>query len=204
MSLSDILSWINFVTLNLSIFLTFFFYILSVIPATREEKIGERSWKLCATFRVISDILFLILIVSILLWIWFPISIINWKISKNYLILIIIAVLIAIPSFYILIRALKDAGKETIETSKDTKMYGGIYKHIRHPQISGSILLFIILCLILNSLFLLIWIISLMLLITPIVIYFEEKDLIKRFGDGYLFYKKNVGALIPKFWRKDR
>jgi len=42
-----------------------------------------------------------------------------------------------------------------------------------------------------------------MVLITPIVIYFEEKDLIKRFGDGYLFYKKNVGALIPKFWRKD-
>ena len=203
MSLFEILSWINFLTLNLSIFLTFFFYILSVIPATREEKIGERSWKLCAIFRVISDILFLVLIVSILLWIWFPISVFNWRISENYFFLVIIAILIAIPSFYILIRALKDAGKETIETSKDTKMYGGIYKHIRHPQISGSILLFIILCLILNSLFLLIWITSLMIFITPIVIYFEEKDLIKRFGEGYLFYKKNTGVLIPKFWRKD-
>ncbi|MGB5912012.1 MAG: methyltransferase [Promethearchaeia archaeon] len=203
MSLLEILSWINFLTLNLSIFLTFFFYILSVIPATREEKIGERSWKLCAIFRVISDILFLVLIVSILLWIWFPISVFNWRVSENYLFLVIIAILIAIPSFYILIRALKDAGKETIETSKDTKMYGGIYKHIRHPQISGSILLFIILCLILNSLFLLIWITSLMILITPIVIYFEEKDLIKRFGESYLLYKKNTGSIIPKFWRKD-
>ncbi|MFX0025706.1 MAG: methyltransferase family protein [Candidatus Hermodarchaeota archaeon] len=202
MSLFEILSWISFLTLNLSVFLTFFFYILSVIPLTLEEKIGEKSWKLCAIFRIISDILFLILIVSILMWIWFPISVLNWRISDNTLFLIVIAVLIAIPSFYILIRALKDAGKETIETSKDTKMYGGIYEHIRHPQISGSILLFIILCLILNSLFLLIWITSLMILITPIVIYFEEKDLIKRFGEDYLLYKKNTGALIPKFWSK--
>ena len=102
-----------------------------------------------------------------------------------------------------MIKGVMDAGSETLTPSEENKMYGGIYKHIRHPQISGSILLFIILCLILNSLFLLIWIVSLMVLITPIVIYFEENDLIKRFGEGYLFYKKNVGALIPKFWRKD-
>ncbi|MFX1494464.1 MAG: methyltransferase family protein [Promethearchaeota archaeon] len=203
MALFEILSWINFFTLNVSIFLTFFFYILSVIPATREEKIGKRSWKLCAIYRILSDILFLILIISILLWIWYPISVLNWRISEHSLFLIIIAILIAIPSFYILIRALKDAGKETIEISKDSKMYRGIYKHIRHPQISGSIFLFIILCLILNSLFLLIWITSLMIFIIPIVIYFEEKDLIKRFGENYLLYKKNTGALIPKFWRKD-
>ncbi|MFX0179619.1 MAG: hypothetical protein ACFE78_05475, partial [Candidatus Hodarchaeota archaeon] len=113
MSLFEILSWISFLTLNLSVFLTFFFYILSVIPLTLEEKIGEKSWKLCAIFRIISDILFLILIVSILMWIWFPISVLNWRISDNTLFLIVIAVLIAIPSFYILIRALKDAGKET-------------------------------------------------------------------------------------------
>jgi len=142
MSLNEIISWINFLILNLSIALTFFFYILSVIPITREEKVGKKAWKLCAIYRVLSDILFLILIISILLWIWFPVSVLNWKISENYLFLIIIAIIIAIPSFYILIRALKDAGKETIETSKDTKMYGGIYKRIRHPQISGSILLF--------------------------------------------------------------
>jgi protein-S-isoprenylcysteine O-methyltransferase Ste14 len=201
MSLFEILSWISFLTLNLSIFLTFFFYILSVIPVTLEEKIGERSWKLCAIFRIISDILFLIIIVSILMWVWFPISILNWRISENYIFLIITAVLIAIPSFYILIRALKDAG-ETVEICKETQMYGGIYKYIRHPQISGSILMFLIFCLILNSLFYLIWIISLMILITPIVIYFEEKDLIKRFGVSYLFYRKNTGALIPKFRSK--
>jgi protein-S-isoprenylcysteine O-methyltransferase Ste14 len=41
-----------------------------------------------------------------------------------------------------------------------------------------------------------------MMVIIPIVIYFEEKDLIKRFGDKYLDYKKKTGALIPKFWQK--
>ena len=43
-----------------------------------------------------------------------------------------------------------------------------------------------------------------MILITPIVIYFEEKDLKKRFGESYFFYRKNTGALIPKLRRKAR
>jgi len=202
MTLSDIISWINFLVLNLSVIFTFLFYILSVMPIAREDRIGQKSWKLTNIYRILSDCLFLILILTILLWIWFPILPLNWKILENILILIIISIFLAIPCFYILIRALKDAGLETLETSKETQMYGGIYEYIRHPQILGSILLFIILCVILNSLFLLIWISALMILITPIVIFFEEKDLIKRFGENYINYKKSTGALIPKLWKK--
>lgn len=201
MNLAELIGWINFVILNLSVILSFLFYGLSVIPFTREEKIGAKVWKQSNIFRLLSDILFLILIITIFIWIWFPISSLNWKILDNYLILVIISILISIPSFYILIKALRDAGKESVETSRETQMYGGIYKHIRHPQISGSILMFFIFCLIINSLFLLIWIALLMMLITPIVIYFEEKDLIKKFGQNYLMYKKNTGALFPKFWK---
>lgn len=202
MTLSDIISWINFLALNLSVIFTFLFYILSVIPVTREDKIGKKSWKLSKIFRILSDCLFLILILTILMWIWFPISLLDWKILDNNIVLIIISIFLAILCFYILIRALSDAGLETLESSKETQMYEGIYKYIRHPQISSSILLFIVLCIILNSLFLLIWISLLMILITPIVIFFEEKDLIKRFGENYINYKKSTGALIPKLWKK--
>jgi len=202
MNLVELISWINFIVLNLSITLCFLFYGLSVIPFTRQEKLGEKAWKQSNVFRILSDILFLIFIITIFMWIWFPISFFNWKILDNYLILIFISILISIPSFYILIKALKDAGKESVETSKETQMYGGIYKTIRHPQISGTILMFFILCFIINSLFLLIWITLLMIFITPIVIYYEEKDLVKKFGQKYLIYKKSTGALIPKFWKK--
>jgi len=32
----------------------------------------------------------------------------------------------------------------------------------------------------------------------PINIYYEEKDLIRRFGDKYQNYRKQTGALFPK------
>jgi hypothetical protein len=39
---------------------------------------------------------------------------------------------------------------------------------------------------------------------TAVVIRYEEKDLVKRFGDAYLECRQRTGALIPKFWKKKR
>jgi protein-S-isoprenylcysteine O-methyltransferase Ste14 len=39
------------------------------------------------------------------------------------------------------------------------------------------------------------------LIYTPIMIYFEERDLVKRFGDEYRQYQKEVGVLLPKLKR---
>ncbi|MFX0060292.1 MAG: methyltransferase family protein [Candidatus Hodarchaeota archaeon] len=202
MSLAELIGLINFILLNLCAFLCFFFYILSSMPNTREEKIGEKAWRQSNTLRLISDILWLVLILNIILWIWFPIPILNWKILDNYSILLLISIPIAFFCVFLIVKAVKDAGTETVKTSKDTEMYQGIYNYIRHPQIFGSVPLFFVLSMIINSLFLLIWLIFLMIIIIPIVIHYEEKDLIKRFGDKYLQYKKETGALIPKFWKK--
>ncbi|MHA1384825.1 MAG: hypothetical protein ACTSR3_13830 [Candidatus Helarchaeota archaeon] len=35
-----------------------------------------------------------------------------------------------------------------------------------------------------------------------IIIYYEEKDLVKRFGKAYIEYQHNTGAIFPKFWKK--
>jgi len=172
------------------------------MPKTREAKIGKKAWKQCVILRETSDILFIVLIINIFLWVWFPIPILNWKILDAYFILLSISVPSLILCVFLITKAVKDAGVETVKTSKDTEMYGGIYKYIRHPQILGSVPLFLIICLLINSLFLLIWITCLMMVIIPIVIHFEEKDLIKRFGKEYIDYKKKTGALIPKFWQK--
>jgi len=55
-----------------------------------------------------------------------------------------------------------------------------------------------------NSLFLVIWATLAVSLLTPIILHFEEKDLVKRFGEKYIEYQKNTGALIPKFWKKKK
>jgi protein-S-isoprenylcysteine O-methyltransferase Ste14 len=107
-----------------------------------------------------------------------------------------------IPFLIITVIAVKDAGVETVSTSKNTEMYGGIYKNIRHPQMLGASPIILIICCLLNSLTLLILFSILIIIIVPIVIYFEEKDLIKRFGESYKEYKKETGAIIPKFWKR--
>ena len=97
-----------------------------------------------------------------------------------------------------MIKGVLDAGSETVEPSKTTKMYGGIYNYIRHPQTIGEMPWFIIIALFLNSLFLVIWSTTMILIVSPIIMYFEEKDLIERFGDAYREYQKRTGAVFPK------
>jgi protein-S-isoprenylcysteine O-methyltransferase Ste14 len=62
--------------------------------------------------------------------------------------------------------------------------------------------LYVVVALFVNSLFLVLWMIFFVVIYVPLYIYFEEKDLIKRFGAPYIEYRDQTGALVPKFWRK--
>jgi protein-S-isoprenylcysteine O-methyltransferase Ste14 len=174
------------------------------MPAHREEKVGPRAWEDCKRFRSISGFFIILIVIQIILWIWIPIPELNWIISPNPLIPILIGLAIAIPCTIILAKAVIDAGKETMIPEKDHKMYGGIYKHIRHPQMLGEMPWYFLIPLFLNQLFLFLYSFFMILIIVPVVIHFEDKDLIKRFGDPYIKYRKETGALIPKFWRRNK
>ena len=195
----EIISIFNFGSLLAASILSFYFYIRSVMPFTLQKKIGEQAWKICNRFRILADTFWTILIINLVLWIWFPLSYINLKISEVYLPLLIISLILIVPFIIITIKAMMDAGTETVKTSVETRMYNGIYNHIRHPQMLGATPLILLICCLLNSLTLLIIFTILMIIIVPIVIYYEEKDLIIRFGDSYLKYRKETGAIIPKF-----
>jgi len=73
----------------------------------------------------------------------------------------------------------------------------GIYKYLRHPSYSGSLLSFIGLGLTMNN-----WI-SLLLISVSIITAFifriniEEKVLFEQFGSEYIDYKKNTYGIIP-------
>lgn len=49
-----------------------------------------------------------------------------------------------------------------------------------------------------NSWFLVIVTFAYIIIYTPIMLYFEEKDLVKRFGESYKQYQKETGMLFPK------
>jgi protein-S-isoprenylcysteine O-methyltransferase Ste14 len=76
----------------------------------------------------------------------------------------------------------------------------GLYKHIRHPSYSGSLLSFVGFGLSLNN-----WI-SLIIILVPILVTFinriniEEKLLFEQFGSAYEDYKKSTKRLIPMIY----
>ncbi|MHA1341797.1 MAG: methyltransferase family protein [Promethearchaeota archaeon] len=202
MEMFIMLSWLNFIVLNLCGLLITYLYILSVMPVTREEKRGEKAWKECMWYRNIGGIFEFVMIANVIIWIWLPIPELNWLVHENFWIGIIIGTCIAIPCLIIMIKGVKDAGEETLKPSKETKLYEGIYKYIRHPQTLGEFPLFIALSFMINSLFLVLWSAIFIIIVIPIIMHYEEMDLEKRFGEAYLEYKQNTGAFIPKFWKK--
>lgn len=76
----------------------------------------------------------------------------------------------------------------------------GIYKYIRHPSYTGSLVSFLGLGLAFSN-----WL-STIIIFIPILIAFiyriqvEEKALIQAFGDEYLAYSRNTKRLIPMIY----
>jgi protein-S-isoprenylcysteine O-methyltransferase Ste14 len=171
---------------------------LSIIPKKREKEKGKKAWKQCAQFRTIAGGLEFVISINIFLWIWFPISNLNWEISLNHWVGIIISIAIIIPGLIIMFKGMKDAGSETYKPSDQTKMYGGIYRYIRHPQSLGEFPIFVAFAFFVNSWFLVIVLTVFVIIYVPIMIHYEEEDLIRRFGDYYRKYQEETGALLPK------
>jgi protein-S-isoprenylcysteine O-methyltransferase Ste14 len=198
------LALINLVSLHVSAILFSYLTTLSVMPVTREERVGVSAWEDCARIRYISFVFAAIMWTNTLLWIWLPVPELSWTISPNHSAGIILGIVISIPCLVILAVALRDAGEEMHAPKRDTKLHGGIYRVIRHPGALGEMPLYVVLALFTNSLFLTLWMLGFVLVFTPIHIHFEEKDLEKRFGSEYLEYKRRTPALIPGFRRSSR
>jgi protein-S-isoprenylcysteine O-methyltransferase Ste14 len=92
---------------------------------------------------------------------------------------------------------IKAAGKEASVPRKDTKLYQGIYKHMRHPQTLGEMLSWFGIAMVLNSLPLLVFSTIWVPAFTSYTI-IEDNDLAVRFGEQYVNYTKTVGI----FWKK--
>ena len=90
-------------------------------------------------------------------------------------------------------------GKGTLAPWKPTQklVIEGPYRYVRNPMISGVLCILIAESLLINSVYIFYWA---LFFFTINYIYFivkEEPDLVKRFGNEYENYKKNVPRWIP-------
>ena len=195
------IAWINFAVLIVSALLFLYFYVKSVSPAALERKIGEVAYTKCKQYRLIASGFEFVAIVNYVIYFFYPLPVpLPRAFPWEYWISVTIALAIGIPSTYLMIRGLKDAGEESLAPKKEHTLYGGIYKKMRHPQATGEVALWWVGAFILNSPFLAIF----SFIWLPIFYMFcwaEERDLVIRYGKAYLEYKKNTGFVIPKLNR---
>lgn len=197
------IEWINLVAMVLSSVLMLLFYLKSVSPAALTAKIGETAYRKCYYYRLIASFFEFIVIVTYLGYFIFPVEAFGlpqffpweWGLS------IIIGIVILIPSGWLMIRGLLDAGKEAMAPQVDQKLYQGIYTKVRHPQALGELPLWWVGALFLNSPFLALYS-FIFVPIFYIMVKTEEKDLILRFGEAYKAYRLKTGMFIPKRKRR--
>lgn len=191
------LPWINFIILIVSSFLFTFFYVKSAGPAALEKRIGASAYEKCSTYRLIASIFMGIVALNYILYYWFPLPLPLAKVFPwPWWVSAVIAVVITVPSAYLMIRGVKDAGEETMRPKREHEMYGGIYNRIRHPQAVGEFPLWWVIAFFVHSPFLVLW----SFLYVPVWYYLcvaEEKDLIIRYGTAYKEYRQRVGFWIP-------
>ncbi|MFX1391169.1 MAG: methyltransferase family protein [Promethearchaeota archaeon] len=192
------IEWINFLILVISTILMTYFYLKSVGPAKLEQKIGEKAYVKCGNYRIIASFFELITIINYILYFFFPISFpIPQYFWWDYWISVVISFTILVPCLIIMLKGVKDAGREALYPDKKHTLYSGIYEKIRHPQALGEVFIWLAAALLLNSPFLFLY----SIVWFPIFYWFciaEEKDLELRYGESYIEYKKKTGMFIPK------
>jgi len=190
-------AWINFAILIFSTLFFLYYYFLSVGPAALEKVIGPEAYKRCGQYRIVAIIFETITVVNYLLYHYFPLPTpLPDSFPWSWWVSIILAVVIGIPTMWLMFAGLKDAGEEAAFPKKEHTMYGGIYNKIRHPQATGEVFAWLWIAFLLHSPFLVIF----SLVYFPIFLlmsWAEERDLLLRYGDTYADYIKQTGAFWP-------
>ena len=174
------------------------FYLKSVYPATLTQKIGLKAYTRCSYYRITASVFELVVILNYILYFFFPLPIhLQQYFIWDYWFSLTLSFLILIPSLYIMLRGVKDAGREALFPDKEHTLYSGIYEKIRHPQALGEAFIWWSVALILNSPFLFLY----SIVWFPLFYWFcraEEKDLVVRYGTPYMDYKQRTGMFFPK------
>ena len=158
---------------------------------------GEQAYLHCGKVRAYSIYFLVLVMINYLVFDIFPLPIPELKsFHWPYLVSIILALIISIPTTIMVVTGMKDAGEEAIQPDKESEMFTGIYERIRHPQ-TWEYAYFFAIALLLDNPFLLIFS-FIWLPLMFLMMWAEEKDLLIRFGENYKAYMQRTGRLLPR------
>jgi protein-S-isoprenylcysteine O-methyltransferase Ste14 len=102
---------------------------------------------------------------------------------------------------YIFLRVKKELGADRLVGKTELRGDGelrisGLYRHIRHPSYAAQMATMLGLCLLAATP--LLWVVAVIwALLLNLIIQFEERELLARFGDAYRDYRARVPAFLP-------
>ena len=190
---------INFISLLTGGVLMTALYLMSVRPSTLEKKIGGKAFRRCGAYRLGSSAFMLTITANYVLYRWFPLPFDPFpaRFPWPYWVSTAIALAIAVPSSYLMIRSILDAKSEALVPDKSHTLYGGIYLSIRHPMALGEAPLWWCIAFLVDSPFMAVF----SFLWLPVWLWWcvaEERDLALRYGKEYEEYRGRTGMFIPR------
>jgi protein-S-isoprenylcysteine O-methyltransferase Ste14 len=195
----DVVAYINVIVMVVATGLTAWLYAPSVRPAALEKKIGDAAYRRCTVYRWVVSFFMFVLCANYVVYVFHPLP--GLPLPRTFpwpwWTSVVIAAVIGVPSGWLMIRGVRDAGKETLVVRKEHGLYGGIYQRMRHPQAMGELPLCWTGAFLCHSPFLalysFVWV--------PIFVSWclaEERDLILRYGQAYEEYRRRAGFLFPR------
>lgn len=113
---------------------------------------------------------------------------------------LILGIVILVVNFVIKILGQKEIGKIPALKSKGKLVTQGIYGTVRHPLYMSNGLLAMGMAILFQSVYAFLFSIAYSLSYL-LIIYFEEKDLLEKYGEEYLEYKRKVAwRMVPKLF----
>ncbi len=190
-------AWINVYVLLLASLLFLYFYVRSVSPATLEKVYGQQAYRRCARDRAVAMGFELLTLICYVVYAFYPLpSPLPEHFPWPWWASALIGLAIGVPSMWLMIVGLRDAGEEAVRPKKEHGMYAGIYTRLRHPQAVGEVFLWWVAAFFLHSPFLVVF----SFIYIPIFLMLclaEEQDLLWRYA-GYAKYYQKVGAFYPR------
>ena len=150
---------------------------------------------------VIKNLISFILPITVLIIVPFWIE---KNIGLKFILTTVIGFIIIISGLFLMFRTISTfikIGKGTLAPWSPTRklVVAGMYKYVRNPMIIGVLTVLIGESIIILSLNIFIWAVIFFIINNIFFLLYEEPDLVKKFGDEYQEYKKNVPRRIPRW-----
>ncbi len=191
------IAWLNVVCLVAATAMTALFYVKSAGPAALAQRIGPAAYARCGWYRAVAMVCMFVGMGNYVIYYFYPLPLpLPAAFPWPRWISAVVGTALALPASYLLWRGMRDAGKEALVPQHDQELYGGIYERVRHPQAWEAVLWFTF-AFWLHSPFLVLYS-SIWLAVEYVMVMAEERDLVLRFGQPYVDYRRRTSAFLPR------